>query len=90
MKKLIIMIVSMLFSVTAFAHSGHSPLEFISAIEAAKHYFSSSYHIGTILTISMVFIVSAVILHKRRQILSTVLMVAGLFGSILGMGLLLS
>jgi hypothetical protein len=42
------------------------------------------------LTISMAFIVSAVIVSKRKQVLTVVLMVLGLAGSMLGMGLLLS
>lgn len=90
MRKILLVIVSMLFSVSVFAHPGHSPLEFISIIEVVKHYFTSSHHIATILVMSMVLIASAILIQKRRQILSTMLMVLGLFGSILGIGLLLS
>lgn len=90
MKKSLLVIVSMLFSAAALAHSGHTPFEFAGVIEAAKHHFTSSYHIIAMLTISMAFIVSAVVVSKRKQVLTVVLMVLGLAGSMLGMGLLLS
>ncbi len=90
MKKLLLVAMSLLFSVTAIAHSGHTPFEFVGVIEVAKHYLSSSYHIAAMLAMSAVLIVSAVLVCNSRQILSTILMVLGLMGSILGVGLLLS
>lgn len=89
MKKLLI-IVSSLFSVSVLAHSGHTPFEFVGVTEVFKHYFASSYHIIAMFTISIVFMLSAVIIYKRRQILSSVLMVVGLASSVLAMSLLLS
>jgi hypothetical protein len=90
MKKSLVVVVSMLFSAATLAHSGHTPFEFSGVLEAARHMFTNSYHIVVMLTISMAFIVSAVIVSKRKQVLTVVLMVLGLAGSMLGMGLLLS
>ncbi|BAS67251.1 hypothetical protein [Bathymodiolus septemdierum thioautotrophic gill symbiont] len=89
MKKLLI-IVSSLFSVSVLAHSGHTPFEFVGVTEVFKHYFASSYHIIAMLTIGVALMLSAVIVSKRKQILSAVLMVLGLVGLMLGMSLLLS
>lgn len=90
MKKSLLIVVSMLFSAATLAHSGHTPFEFASVLEATKHMFASSYHIVAMLTISMAFIVSAVVISKRKQVLTAMLMVSGLVGSMLSMGLLLS
>ncbi len=90
MKKSLLIVVSMLFSATALAHSGHTPLEFAGVLEAASHMFASSYHIVAMLAVSMAFIVSAVVVSKRKQVATVVLMVAGLAGSMLSMSLLLS
>lgn len=90
MKKLLLVTTSMLFSVAALAHSGHTPFEFTSVIEIIKHYLSSSYHIVAMLTVSMIFVVSALVISKRKQMFRMMLMLSGLVGSILGIGLLLS
>lgn len=90
MKKYVLMVISVMFSATAIAHSGHTPFEFAGVIEVVRHYLSSSYHVVAMLVMSMAFIVSAVVVSKRRQILTVVFMVLGLAGSMLGMGLLLS
>ncbi len=90
MKKILLVTGLMSLSVSVFAHSGHTPFEFFSIIEAVKHHFSSLYHIVAMLVLSVAFIVSAIIIAQRKQILSVTLSVLGFIGSVLGIGLLLS
>ncbi len=90
MKKLLFVILSVLFSTTVFAHSGHLPFEMMGIVEGVKHQFSSSYHVVVMLTLSVAFIVSAIVVFKKQQILRSILMVLGFIGTILGVSLLLA
>ncbi len=89
MKK-ILLVVSLLFSVPVFAHSGHTLFEFNNIIEVIRHHFSSPYHVVVLLLLCSVFAVSAMIVIQRRKIYAATLMVFALIGSALGMGVLLS
>ncbi|SFV58943.1 hypothetical protein MNB_SUP05-5-1118 [hydrothermal vent metagenome] len=89
MKKILLITVSMLFSAGVLAHPGHIPFEFADALKTPQHYFTSVYHIITMLSISVALIVAAIVVSKKSQILGTILTILSILAPVLGMVLLL-
>jgi hypothetical protein len=90
MKKLLLIVLSMLFSLSVFAHPNHMEGEFTISLAMFEHYFTSIYHIIAMLTISLFLITIAFVISKRQQIVKFMLITFGFIGSTLSMVLLLS